>query len=239
MKQILNIINRELNTFFDSLMGYILILMFLGFAGFFTWIYGQDIFFIGQASLDNFFTISYWSLFFLIPALTMRSIAGELKAGTLELLLTKPITHWEIILGKFGSCFLLICICLLPTLIYYFTLMTIGSVDHSAVIFAYIGLLLMSSVYISIGLLTSSMSSNPIIAYLFSLFIGLFLHIIFGFISQGLINPIGTILHHISLYTHFESMARGVFDLADFVYFISISIFALYVTRLVIAAKQH
>jgi len=237
MKQIFNIINKELNTFFDSLMGYILMIMFLGFAGFFTWVYGDDIFLIGQASLDNFFTISYWSLFFFIPALTMRSIAGELKAGTLELLLTKPISYWEIILGKFGSYFLLICICLLPTSLYYFTLMSIGPIDHSAVIFAYLGLLLMSSVYISLGLLTSSLTSNPIIAYLFSLFIGLFLHVVFGFISSGLINNLGGILHYMSLYTHYESMARGVLDLADLFYFISISVFALYVTRLMIAKK--
>jgi len=139
MKQILHIALRELNTFFDSLTAYVLILIFLGFSGFFTWIYGADIFFVGQANLNTFFTVAYWSLFIFIPVLTMKSIAGELKAGTLELLLTKPVSDWHLILGKFLSTFFLIGIALAPTVIYYFTLWAIGPVDHSAILLGYIG----------------------------------------------------------------------------------------------------
>ena len=103
MKQIWTISKRELNSFFDSLMAYIMIVAFLGFSGFFTWLYGNDIFFVGQASLKSFFSVAYWTLFFFIPALTMRLIAEEKHSGTIEMLITKPITNWQIIIGILKS----------------------------------------------------------------------------------------------------------------------------------------
>ena len=143
---------RELKSFFDSLTAYILIVVFLGLSGFFTWLFGSDIFFIGQATLQPFFSVAYWTLFFFIPALTMKMIAEENKSGTIELLLTKAVTDWEIILGKFFACLLLIIIALLLTLPYYITVASIGPIDNGAVICGYLGLVLMSMVYISIGL---------------------------------------------------------------------------------------
>ncbi len=152
MNKIWIIASRELKTFFDSLMAYVMIVLFLGFSGLFTWLYGSDIFMVGQASLQIFFQIAYWTLFFFIPALTMRMIAEEKRSGTLELLLTKPVTDWQLITGKFLSAFLLIAITLAFTLPYYITVANIGPIDHGAVWTGYLGLLFMSGVYISIGI---------------------------------------------------------------------------------------
>ncbi|HTB32527.1 MAG TPA: ABC transporter permease subunit, partial [Bacteroidia bacterium] len=148
------IAKKELRMFFDSLVAYILLIAFLGFSGFFTWFYGSDIFLTKQASLQSFFQIAYWTLFFFIPALTMRSLAEENKTGTIELLLTKPVTNWQVLWGKFLACLLLIFIALLCTLPYFITVIYLGSgkVDIGVVLCGYMGLLLMSAAYISIGI---------------------------------------------------------------------------------------
>ena len=112
MKQIWKITRRELQSFFDSLIAYIMIVVFLIISGLFTWLYGNDIFFVNQASLQTFFGIAFWTLFFFIPALTMKQIAEENKSGTIEMLLTKPISEWQVIWGKFLATLILIAIAL-------------------------------------------------------------------------------------------------------------------------------
>jgi len=193
------ILKRELAAFFDSLMAYITIVLFLGFSGLFTWLYGSDIFFAGQASLQVFFQIAYWTLFFFIPALTMRMIAEEKRSGTLELLLTKPVTDWQVVLGKFLATLALIVIALVLTLPYYITVANIGNVDHGAVITGYLGLLLMSAAYISIGVFASSISGNQIVGFLVALFIGIFFHIVFGFLASNFSGTVGEVLHYLSM----------------------------------------
>ena len=183
MRSILIITKRELGSFFDSLIAYIILILFLGFSGFFTWIYGSDIFLVGQASLRSFFNIAYWTLFFFIPAITMRMLAEENKSGTIELLLTKAVTDRQVVLGKFLACFLLVAIAILSTLPYYITLANIGNVDHGAIISGYLGLLLMSAAYVSIGLYTSSVTNNQIIAFLLALAVGLFFQLIFNVLA--------------------------------------------------------
>jgi len=195
MKQIWIITKRELNSFFDSLMAYIMLIAFLGFSGFFTWLYGSDIFFVGQASLQSFFSIAYWTLFFFIPALTMRLIAEENRSGTIELLLTKPITAWQVIIGKFTATLMLIIIALLLTLPYFIPVANIGNVDSGAIISGYLGLIFMSATYISIGLFTSSISNNQIIGFLLALFIGIFFHIIFDVLANSFTGFTGEILN--------------------------------------------
>ena len=171
MKPIWIIAKRELRAFFDSLIAYILIIVFLGLSGFFTWLFGSDIFFIGQATLQPFFSVAYWTLFFFIPALTMKMIAEEKRMGTIELLLTKSVSDWQVILGKFTACLILIGIALLLTLPYYITVWFLGPIDHGAVWSGYLGMILMSMAYISIGLFASSITNNQIVAFLLSLFI--------------------------------------------------------------------
>ncbi|MEQ8926900.1 MAG: ABC transporter permease subunit [Fulvivirga sp.] len=222
MRSIWIIAKRELQSFFDSLIAYIMLVLFLGFSGFFTWIYGADVFLVGQASLQSFFDIAFWTLFFFIPAITMRMLAEEKKTGTIELLLTKAVTDREVVIGKFLACFLLVAIAIAFTLPYYITLANIGNVDHGAVWCGYLGLLLMSAAYVSIGLFTSSITNNQIVAFLLALFIGLFFHIIFNVLASNLTGFMGQLFHTLSLSVHFESLSRGVIDTKDVVYFLTI-----------------
>jgi ABC-2 type transport system permease protein len=227
MHSIWVITKRELNSFFDSLIAYILLTVFLGLSGFFTWLFGSDIFFIGQATLQPFFSIAYWTLFFFIPALTMRMLAEEKRSGTIELLLTKSVNDWQVVWGKFFACLGLIILALVLTLPYYITVAFIGPVDHGAVWAGYFGMILMSMTYISIGLFASSITDNQIVAFLLALFISVFFLIIFDVLSSNFTGATGQFLSFLSLSTHYDSIARGVIDSKDIIYFLSISFFGL------------
>lgn len=238
MKAIWIIAKKELRTFFDSLTAYVLLIIFLGFSGFFTWLYGSDIFFIGQATLQPFFGIAYWTLFFFIPALTMKMIAEENKSGTMELLLTKPVTDWQVIVSKFLACLMLIGIALLLTIPFYISVWALGPVDHGAVWSGYFGMLLMSMVYISIGLFASSISNNQIVSFLLALFIGVFFLIIFDLLSSNMTGFIGELLSYLSLSTHYESISRGVIDSRDLIYFISVSFLGLFLAETFLSKRN-
>ena len=223
MKSIWIIAKRELSAFFDSLTAYILLTLFLGLSGFFTWIAIGDVFLSKQASLRVFFSIAYWSLFFFIPAITMRMIAEERRSGTLELLLTKAVTHRHIVLGKFVGGLMLIAIALLFTLPYVITIASIGNLDAGATFGGYLALFLMSAAYIGIGLFASSLTDNQIVAFLLSLTIGILFHWIFGMIAGSSTGTIASIFSELGMSYHFQSMARGVIDLKDVVYFLSLA----------------
>jgi len=238
MRQIWAIARRELRSFFDSLMAYIMLILFLGFSGFFTWISGADVFFVKQASLQSFFGIAYWTLFFFIPALTMRLLAEENRSGTIELLLTKPINNWQLIIGKFLATLILIVIALVLTLPYYITVANLGPVDHGAIWSGYLALLLMSGAYIAIGIFASSISSNQIVGFLLALFIGIFFHIIFSILAGGFTGAIGSVLNYLSISDHFESMSRGVIDSKDLIYFLSLILLGLISAEAVLAKRK-
>jgi ABC-2 type transport system permease protein len=238
MHAVWTIAKRELGSFFDSLIAYILLILFLGFSGFFTWLFGSDIFFIGQASLQSFFNIAFWTLFFFIPALTMRLLAEEKKTGTIELLLTKAVTDREVVIGKFLSTLLLVAIALIFTLPYVVTLANIGNIDFGEIFSGYLGLLLMSAAYISIGLYASSITSNQIVAFLLALFIGLFFHLIFGVLANNNTGFAGQILSTLSLSDHFESISRGVIDTRDLIYFLSIISIGLFLSELSLTKRN-
>ena len=238
MRQIWIIAKRELSTFFDSLIAYIMIILFLAFSGIFTWILGASIFFINQANLQVFFGVSYWTLFIFIPALTMRLIAEETRSGTLELLLTKPVTDWQVVAGKFLSTFILIVITLALTLPYYFTIWKLGPVDHGAVWSGYLGLLLISASYISIGIFASSISQNQIVSILTALFIGIFFQLIFGALAAASGGFISEIFNYLSIQTHFDSISRGVIDSRDFIYFFSLIFLGLVASEVAVAKRN-
>ncbi|MBP6977737.1 MAG: ABC transporter permease [Bacteroidales bacterium] len=238
MKKIWVITTKELSTFFDSLMAYIMLVLFLGFSGFFTWIYGADVFLVNQASLQSFFGIAYWTLFFFIPALTMRMMAEEKRSGTIELLLTRPVSDWQVVAGKFLATFMLILVALLLTLPYYITVSSLGPVDHGAVWTGYLGLLLMSGAYISIGLFASSISSNQIVGFLLALFIGIFFHIIFEVLAANISGFFGNLFSYLSMSSHYESIARGVIDTKDLIYFLSIIFIGLIATEAVLSRRN-
>ncbi|MEQ8811168.1 MAG: ABC transporter permease, partial [Imperialibacter sp.] len=185
MNKIWIIARRELASYFDSLIAYVMIIIFLGMSGFFTWLFGSNIFMINQASLQVFFGISFWTLFFFIPAITMRTLAEENKSGTIELLSTKAVSDFQIVVGKFLGCLLLVAIALLCTLPYYITVSQLGNVDHGGIIGGYLGLILLSAAYIGIGLFASSTTSNQIVAFLMALFIGIFFQILFDVLGSS------------------------------------------------------
>ncbi|MAT58597.1 MAG: ABC transporter permease subunit [Melioribacteraceae bacterium] len=238
MKSIWIIAKRELNSFFDSLIAYILLVVFLGISGFFTWLYGSDIFFVGQATLQPFFSIAYWTLFFFIPALTMRMLAEEKKSGTLELLLTKSISDWQVVLGKFTAVLMLIVIALLLTLPYYFTIASLGPIDHGAVWLGYFGMILMSMTFISIGLFASSITNNQIVSFLLSLFVGVFFLIIFDVLAGSFTGETGQFFSYLSLATHYDSISRGVVDSKDVIYFLSITFFGLLLAESILSKRN-
>jgi ABC-2 type transport system permease protein len=230
MKKIGIIARRELSVFFNSLMAYIMLITFLGFSGLFTWLFGTDVFLTGQASLQSFFSTAYWTLFFFIPALSMRMIAEEKKSGTLEILLTLPVNNTQVIMGKFLANLGMIAFSILLTLPYYFTISSIGNIDHGAVWCGYLGLLLMSAFYISIGIFASSITTNQITGFLLSLLISLFFHLIFDLLASGMTGIPAEILSYLSLSSHYQSMARGVIDSKDLIYFLSFTAMALYLS---------
>ena len=232
------IAKKELNSFFDSLVAYILLVAFLGFSGFFTWLWGSDIFYHKQASLDTFFGVALWSLFFFIPAITMRQFAEEKKTGTIEFLLTKKITDGQLIIGKYLACLLLVIIALAFTIPYYISVAKLGNIDHGSTISGYLGLILMSSAFISIGLLASSLTSNQIVAFLLALLIGVMFQFILGSLGAGQTGWIGGLLSDLSVPRHFESMARGVIDSKDVLYFAALTFLGLMLTQLMIAKRK-
>jgi ABC-2 type transport system permease protein len=221
------IAKKEFAVFFNSLIAYVLLSLFLAMSGFFTWLYGNHIFIMKQADLQVFFAMSFWTLFFFIPAITMRTLSEETKAGTIELLLTKAISEKEVILGKFLSCVMLIAVALACTLPYYFTVAFLGEIDNGAVIGGYLGLFLMSSAYIAIGILASSFTNNQIVAFLLTLFISIFFHLLFDMIGAGVTGKLGVFLNYMSVSRHFDSLGRGVIDSRDIIFFASLTAVAL------------
>lgn len=229
---------KELRSFFDSLIAYILLILFLGFSGFFTWLYGSDIFMVGQATLQSFFGIAYWTLFFFTPALTMRLLAEEKKTGTIELLLTKAVTDRQVVVGKFLGALLLVVAALACTFPYVITLSYIGNLDAGEILCGYTGLALMSGAYISIGLYASSLTNNQIVAFLLSLSIGMFFHIIFGVLASSFTGLVAQVFSTLSLSNHFESISRGVVDTRDLIYFGSIIFIGLFLAELSLTKRN-
>lgn len=238
MSKIWIITVRELQSYFDSLMAYILLILFLGFSGFFTWLYGSDIFFIKQATLSPFFSIAYWTLFFFIPALTMRLLSEENRMGTIELLLTKPVSNWQVLIAKFFASLLLIIVALALTIPYVITVSSLGNLDLGQVFSGYLALILFSSMMIGIGIFTSSIGSNQIVSYLLALFIGIFFQVIFQMLGQSMLGITGQILDYLSTYSHFESMTRGVIDSRDVIFFTGITFLSLVFSEVMLIRKR-
>ncbi len=233
------IAKRELNEFFDSLIAYILLIAFLGFTGFFTWLSGNgDIFFRKQADLQVFFSIANLTLFFFIPAITMKLLAEERKAGTIELLLTKPVTDWQLVMGKFTAGLMMVTIALAFTIPYYFTVSTLGNFDHGASLSGYLGLILMSAAYIAIGLFASSITKNQIAAFILALLIGVCFHFLFGIVAASSTGLVSEIFDTLSLTNHYDSISRGVIDTKDLIYFLSITFLGLIFSEFMVSKRN-
>ncbi|WP_394993918.1 gliding motility-associated ABC transporter permease subunit GldF [Emticicia sp.] len=238
----LAIFRKELNSFLNSLVAYIVIGVFLVLVGLFTWFFDSNILDYGYADLNNFFQLTPFIFVFLIPAITMRSFSEEFKTGTIELLFTKPLTNWQIILGKFFATFLLIIVALLPTLLYYYSIYQLGNpkgnIDSAAVLGSYLGLLLLGGVFASIGLWASSMTDNQIVAFIIGAVLSYFLYDginqfanIFNGTTQYFINYLG-------LSYHYDSLGRGLIDSRNVLFLVSIIFLMLFLTKLQLTAKK-
>lgn len=233
------IFKREVQSFFTSPIGYLIVGLFLLLNGLFLWVFKGDfnIFDYGFADLGNLFLLAPWIFIFLVPAITMKSFSEERKVGTLELLLIKPISIWKLVLGKFWGAFLLCIIAVIPTIIYVFAIsnlgITEGNFDLGVVLGSYFGLLFLIGAYTSIGLFSSTLSDNQIVSFIIGILMCFLLFNGFDAISslfsdgeaQQFVQGIGS-------RSHFDSIARGIVDTRDLLYFISLTLFFLYLTFL-------
>lgn len=233
------IFRKEIIQFFSSLTGYLSVGVFLLVLGLFNWVFPETaIPDFGYAQMDGFFGIAPYVLIFLIPAICMRSFSEEMQSGTLELLITKPVTETDIILGKLFAAFCLVVLSILPTLTYVVSLWLLaiptGNIDLGGIAGSYLGLLLLSAVFCSIGIFASSLTQNQISAYILGVFICFFLFIAFEYLAQ--LSPfLGTYdyaVEQFGLQAHFEAMSRGVMDSRDLVHFLCTGGFFVFLTRL-------
>lgn len=236
---------KEIFTFLNSLIGYIAVGIFLIINGLFLWVFpsGFNIIDYGFASLDNLFMLSPYVFLFLIPAITMRSFADEKKGGTIELLLTKPLTDTQIIMSKYLAGVTLVVIALLPTLIYaasvYLLGLPKGNMDIGGLWGSYIGLLFLASGFVAIGLFVSSITDNQIVAFMLSLLISGFAYIGFGFIaSLSLFGKADLFIMSLGIESHYTSMSRGVIDTRDVLYFFSLIVIFLLLTKTVLESRK-
>ena len=224
-----SILLREIKSFFGSPIGYLVIAIFLLLNGLFLWVFEGEFNILnsGFADLSPFFTVAPWILIFLIPAVTMRSFSDEKKQGTIELLMTKPLSIWQIVNGKFLGALLLIVMAIIPTFIYVAVIYNLGmpegNIDMGSTIGSYFGLLFLIAAYSAIGIFTSTLSDNQIVAFI----VAVFLCFIFFFGFEGLASVIpnsSTIIASLGMQDHFKSMSRGVLDTRDILYFTSITV---------------
>jgi ABC-2 type transport system permease protein len=238
MTKIWVITKRELYSYFDSLIAYVIIILFLGLTGFFTWLASNNVFFYGQATMQPFFQVCFLTLLLLVPAITMRTLAEENRACTIELLSTKAVSDWQIVMGKFLSSLIIVLIGLACTIPYYITISSLGNIDHGAVWGGYIGLTLLAAAFISLGIFSSSITNNQIVALLLAIAFGLVFLLLFSIIGSGLTGTAGEILTYFSAQNHFNSMSRGVIDSRDILYFVSIILLGLIFSQSMLSKRN-
>lgn len=241
----LTLLRKELSGFLSSLIGYIVIGVFLLTTGLFLWVFPLDfnVMESGYANLNGLFMLAPFVFLFLIPAITMRMFADERKSGTIEFLLTQPLTDLQIILAKYIAGVLLVLFSLLPTLVYVATLyyygMPKGNLDMGATWGSYIGLFFLGAAFVAIGIFASSLTDNQIIAFLIAVFISMFAHLGFEFIySLDLFGPVDLFIRSLGISAHFNSMSRGVIDSRDILYFLSIISLFILMTRLSLESRK-
>jgi len=232
------ILLKELNSFFSSPIAYLVIAVYLLINGLFLWVFKGDfnILHAGFADLNSYFFLAPWIFIFLIPAITMRSFSDELNSGTIEILRTKPITNWQLILGKYLGSLILVILAIIPTLIYVYSIYQlgnpVGNLKFGAAFGSFIGLLFLAGTYTSIGIFSSTISKNQIVSFITAVFICFFLY--YGFEAIANFNVLGSLDYTIEKFgmsSHFNSISKGVIDTRDLVYFISVTFFFLLLTK--------
>lgn len=228
------IFRRELQSYFNSAIAYVVLVVFLAITG---WFHTSSLFLANAATLRLMFEIVPLVFLFVVPAITMKLLSEEMKSGTIELLTTKPLHDFEIVLGKFLAAWMLMGVALLLTLVYYFTITTIGRIDNGPVIGGYFGLMLTAGVYVAIGLFASSLTENQVIAFIIG-FVLVFCLFMLDKILIYVPESMASIVEFLGIDYHFSNVARGVIDTRDVVYFFSLLGFMLYLTVLSLGRRR-
>jgi ABC-2 type transport system permease protein len=244
VRVILTLVQREIGLFFNSLIAYVIVGVFLIGIGLFFWIFPDNVLETGAADLDALFNYGPWFFLFLVPALTMRSFSEEFKSGTLEFLATKPITDWQIVWGKYLAAIVLVLFCLTPTLFYYGTLYWIaepmGHLDHGSIIGAYLGLFGIGCVFAAIGVFSSSLTDSQIVAFVLGVFACFFLFAAFDFLAElPFVGAFSNIVIQLGINDHYRSISRGVVDSRDVLYYVSVIALFLVYTKSALAAHKR
>lgn len=235
---------KEVNYFLNTLIAYVVISVFLTAIGLLMWVFPEtSVLTYGYADMETLFAFGPYVFMFLIPAITMRMFAEESKNGTLELLFTKPLTDWQIIMGKYLSAYFLVIFALIPTSLYYFTIYHLGSpvgnIDTPGVIGSYIGIALLGGVFTSIGIFSSAITSNQIIAFIVSVFICFILYAGFSSLSaMSIWGDNATLIEQFGISYHYNAMSKGLLDSRNLIYFISAIILMLLFTKVTIGSRK-
>ena len=233
------ILKKELTSFFSSPIAYLVIAVYLVVNGLFLWVFEGDynILHAGFSDLSSYFFLAPWIFIFLIPAITMRSFSDEFNTGTIEILRTKPITDWQLTIGKYFGALILVVLAIAPTLIYVFSVYKlgnpVGNINFGTTIGSFLGLLFLASTYTSIGIFASTLSNNQIVSFIIAVFSSFFLF--YGFealASYQLFGNSDYLIEKIGMNSHYTSIGKGVLDTQDLLYFISVSAFFLFLTKL-------
>jgi ABC-2 type transport system permease protein len=233
----LSICKKELRQFFSSLTGYIAIIVFLLVNGLTLFVLEDNILDYGYATLERFFSFAPWILLFLVSAITMRSLSDEFRTGTFEILLTRPLSSWQVVSGKFAGSLIVALIALIPTLVYYFTIDRLAAntgIDAGAAAGSYLGLFLLTAVFTSIGICVSSFTTNPVVSFIISLVACILFYYGFHALSRLPLfseNGMDYYIQMIGIDFHYQSISRGVIDTRDIIYFLSLVLFFLLITR--------
>ena len=241
----LQLLKKEISSFFSSLTGYVVIIVFLVLTGMFLWIFpGQfNLLDAGYASLDSLFIIAPWVFLFLVPAVSMRLFADEKKSGTIEFLFTQPLTEMQIVLAKYFAGLSLVIFSLIPTLIYlisvYYLGNPTGNIDLAGVSGSYIGLFFLAAIYVAIGVFSSSLTDNQIVAFLIAVSLSFFFYLGFELLSSiKFLGALSGIILDLGINEHYKSISRGVIDLRDIVYFLSVITVFLFLTKMVLESRK-
>ncbi len=235
---------KEISSFFTSLMGYLTIIVFLVLTGLMLWVFHTsfNVLDYKYAGLDGLFLLGPFLYLFLIPAITMRMFAEEKRNGTMELLLTKPLSEFTIIFAKFLAGLTLVVISLIPTVIYYWAVYRlgdpVGNIDTGSVIGSYIGLLFLGAAFVAIGLFASSLTNNQIVAFIVAALLCVFCYLGFESLYALVHGRFALMLRSLGFQSHYESISRGVVDTRDVVYFLSAITLFLMLTRMVLQSRK-
>jgi ABC-2 type transport system permease protein len=240
----ITILKKEINEFLDSLIAYVVIGVFLLGIGLLMWVFPDtNVLDYGYVSMETLFSLAPYVFMFLIPAITMKSFAEEKRNGTIELLYTLPFRDIEIVGGKFLAGFLLVIFSILPTIVYYFSLSylgnPVGNIDTAGITGSYIGLILLGGIFTAIGILASALTGNQILSFILAAFLCFFFYA--GFDSIAAINiwsETSYIIKSIGILSHYEILSKGLIDFSDVVYFLSMIVLLLYITRIILNVQK-